>query len=84
MNTLKNTGLASCTESIFTKMFPFFVLYYCTKNVIGGFKFEYSLSPTLSTTTAAPHHHVQCIAQDHCPNCPTHQRESNDQDGQLH
>jgi hypothetical protein len=30
-----------------TKMFPFFVLYQCTKNVIGGFKFEYSL-PTLS------------------------------------
>ena len=41
-------------------MFPFFVLYQCTKNVIGGFKFEYSLWPTLSTTTA-PHHHFSSL-----------------------
>ena len=39
--------------------------FFCTvllyKNVIGGFKFEYSLSPTLSTTTAAPHHHFSSL-----------------------
>jgi hypothetical protein len=79
-------------EMVMLYYISFFVLYYCTKNVIGGFIFEYSLSPTLSTlstTTVAPHHHfssldiVDQITPANPSNHQIHQREGNDQDGQL-